>query len=94
MRCSKCGAEIRGVAVLCETCGTGPEQPVEQPRALGENVARGIVGALAGGAIGAAVIIGLSQLGIYAAIGGFVLAWRLIVAAWYVPLTVYRLIVG
>ena len=27
-------------------------------------------------------------------IGGFVLAWRLIVAAWYVPLTVYRLIVG
>lgn len=25
-------------------------------------------------------------------IGGFVLAWRLIVAAWYVPLTVYRLI--
>lgn len=27
-------------------------------------------------------------------IGGFVLVWRLIVAAWYVPLTVYRLIVG
>lgn len=27
-------------------------------------------------------------------IGGFVLACRLIVAAWYVPLTVYRLIVG
>ena len=27
-------------------------------------------------------------------IGGFVLAWRLIVAVWYVPLTVYRLIVG
>ena len=26
--------------------------------------------------------------------GGFVLVWRLIVAAWYVPLTVYRLIVG
>jgi hypothetical protein len=25
-------------------------------------------------------------------IGGFVLAWRLIVAVWYVPLTVYRLI--
>ena len=27
-------------------------------------------------------------------IGGFILAWRLIVAVWYVPLTVYRLIVG
>ena len=27
-------------------------------------------------------------------IGGFVLAWRLIVAAAYVPITVYRLIVG
>ncbi len=27
-------------------------------------------------------------------IGGFVLAWRLLVAAWYVPLTAYRLIVG
>lgn len=26
-------------------------------------------------------------------IGGFVLVWRLIVAAWYVPLTAYRLIV-
>ena len=27
-------------------------------------------------------------------IGGVVLAWRLIVAMWYVPLTAYRLIVG
>ena len=27
-------------------------------------------------------------------IGGFVLVWRLIVAVWYVPLTVYRLLVG
>ncbi len=27
-------------------------------------------------------------------IGGFVLAWQLIVAVWYVPLTVYRLIIG
>ena len=27
-------------------------------------------------------------------IGGFVLVWRLIVAAWYVPLIVYRLING
>ena len=27
-------------------------------------------------------------------IGGFVLAWRLIVAVWYVPLTIYRLIIG
>ena len=26
--------------------------------------------------------------------GGFVLVWRLLVAAWYVPLTIYRLIVG
>lgn len=27
-------------------------------------------------------------------IGGFVLIWRLLVAAWYVPLTAYRLIVA
>ena len=27
-------------------------------------------------------------------IGGFVLVWRLLVAVWYVPLTIYRLIVG
>ena len=27
-------------------------------------------------------------------IGGFVLAWHLLVAAWYVPLTAYRLIVA
>lgn len=27
-------------------------------------------------------------------IGGFVLIWRLTVAVWYVPLTVYRLIIG
>ena len=27
-------------------------------------------------------------------IGGFVLVWRMLVAAWYVPLTVYRLIVA
>ena len=27
-------------------------------------------------------------------IGGFVLAWRLIVAVWYVPLTAYRMIIG
>lgn len=27
-------------------------------------------------------------------IGGFVLVWRLLVAAWYVPLIIYRLIVG
>lgn len=27
-------------------------------------------------------------------IGGFILVWRLIVAVWYVPLTVYRLIIG
>ena len=29
-----------------------------------------------------------------AVIGGIVLVWRLVVAAWYVALTVYRLIVG
>lgn len=29
-----------------------------------------------------------------AVIGGSVLAWQLLVAVWYVPLTVYRLIVG
>ena len=27
-------------------------------------------------------------------IGGFILAWQLIVAVWYVPLTIYHLIIG
>ena len=27
-------------------------------------------------------------------VGGFILAWRLIVAVWYVPLTIYYLIIG
>ena len=27
-------------------------------------------------------------------IGGFILAWRLIVAVWYVPLAIYHLIIG
>ena len=29
-----------------------------------------------------------------AVIGGVVLVWRLLVAVWYVPLTIYRLIIG
>ena len=41
------------------------------------------------------MIITIAIMAILAGIiGGFVLVWRLIVAAWYVQLTVWRLIVG
>ena len=46
-------------------------------------------GARGGGS--ALVVLNFILAGI---IGGFVLVWRLIVAVWYVPLTVWRLIVG
>ena len=62
-------------------------------------------GPVAGTATAGAVLAGLVLLGGGAAlfvlnfviggiIGGFVLVWRLLVAAWYVPFTIYRLIVG
>ena len=44
-----------------------------------------------GGSLGGGFALSFILAGI---IGGFVLVWRLIVAAWYVQLTVYRLIVG
>lgn len=47
-----------------------------------------------GGSLGGGIALFALNLIIGGVIGGFVLAWRLIVAVWYVPLTVYRLIVG
>ena len=47
-----------------------------------------------GGSIGGGIALFALNFIIGGVIGGFVLAWRLIVAVWYVPLTVYRLIVG
>ena len=38
--------------------------------------------------------VALKRCSLAGIIGGFVLVWRLIVAVWYVPLTVWRLIVG
>ena len=71
MNCNKCGAEVYGNAEFCENCGAS----LEQPKVPGENMSLGIVGALVGGAIGVAVILLLSRLGVYAAIGGFALAF-------------------
>ena len=48
---------------------------------------------LPGGSLGTTLPLFLLNFIIGRVIGGFVLAWRLLVAAWYVPLTVYRLIV-
>lgn len=45
-----------------------------------------------GGSIGGGVALFALNFIIGGIIGGFVLAWRLIVAVWYVPLTVYRMI--
>ncbi len=45
-----------------------------------------------GGSLGTALSLFLLNFVIGGVIGGFVLVWRLLVAAWYVPLTVYRLV--
>ena len=47
-----------------------------------------------GGSLGGGIALFVLNFILAGIIGGFVLAWRLIVAAWYVPLTVWRLIVG
>ncbi|MDY3617998.1 DUF6050 family protein [Agathobaculum sp.] len=45
-----------------------------------------------GGSLGTALPLFLLNFVIGGIIGGFVLVWRLLVAAWYVPLTGYRLV--
>ena len=47
-----------------------------------------------GGSLGGGAALFVLNFIIGGLIGGFVLVWRLLVAAWYVPLTIYRLIVG
>lgn len=47
-----------------------------------------------GGSFGGSIATLAFNFIIAGVIGGFVLVWRLLVAAWYVPMTVYRLIVG
>ena len=47
-----------------------------------------------GNSIGGGVAVFALNFIIGGIIGGFILAWRLIVAVWYVPVTAYRLIVG
>lgn len=47
-----------------------------------------------GRSFGGSIVLFVFNLIIGGVIGGFVLAWRLIVAVWYVPLTAYRLIRG
>ena len=43
------------------------------------------------GSLGGGIALFVLNFILAGIIGGFVLAWRLIVAVWYVPLTVYRL---
>ena len=47
-----------------------------------------------GGSLGGGIALFALNFILAGIIGGFVLVWRLIVAAWYVSLTVYWLIVG
>lgn len=47
-----------------------------------------------GGSLGTGAALFVLNFVIGGIIGGFVLAWRLLVAAWYVPLTIVRLIRG
>ena len=53
------------------------------------------VGFVPGGdSLGAGAALFVLNFVIGGIIGGVFLVWRLLVAAWYVPLTIYRLIVG
>lgn len=45
-----------------------------------------------GGSLGTGIALFALNFILAGFIGGFVLAWRLLVAAWYVPLTLYRLL--
>ena len=47
-----------------------------------------------GGSLGTSIALFALNFIIGGVIGGFVLVWRLLVAAWYVPLTVYRFIIS
>ena len=47
-----------------------------------------------GGSLGGGAALFVLNFVIGGLIGGFALGWRLLIAAWYVPLTIYRLIVG
>ena len=47
-----------------------------------------------GGSMGGRVALFALNFIIGGIIGGFVLTWRLIVAVWYVPLTIFHLIIG
>ena len=47
-----------------------------------------------GGSLGTSIALFALNFIIGGVIGGFVMVWRLIVAVWYVPLTVCRLMVG
>ena len=49
-------------------------------------------GSPGGGSLGGGIALFALNFIIGGVIGGFILAWRLIVAVWYVPLTVWRLI--
>ena len=45
-----------------------------------------------GGSLGGGIALFALNFILAGVIGGFLLVWRLVVAAWYVPLTVYRLL--
>lgn len=44
------------------------------------------------GSLGGSIALFAVNFIIGGIIGGFVLAWRLLVAVWYIPLTIYRLV--
>ena len=44
------------------------------------------------GNMGVTIIMGCFNIAIGALIGGFILLWKLLVAVWYVPLTVVRMV--
>ena len=46
-----------------------------------------------GGSLGGGAALFVLNFVIGGLIGGFILVWRLLVAAWYVPLTIYRIAV-
>ena len=71
MKCTTCGYEIADNAEICENCG----RPQRRTRpAARENVILGVLGALVGAALGVAAYIALSQMNIFAAFCGLLLA--------------------
>ena len=72
MKCTTCGYEIEENAEVCENCGRA-QRKVAKP--VSEKALAGFLGALLGMVLGCAAFLVLSSMGVYAPVGGLVLAF-------------------